>query len=363
MTMPVRPRSASRGPYVSWLSLLTPIVRGAVPIVAVMLLAGVLTVAVTLMSPRKYRASVVLSTIFNPRTSITAGGLGALLGGGSAGGLQATPALIVLLGRQYGVLDRVAHAPMNPGSPETIGQRLRTLLKRDIPESELPLVLQQQFASGSDKQTGVITITAVSTDSAFARRLSNELVAEISRTFVRSSKLQASELRAAMSSRMDSASGQLRRAEESYQAFNSANRVVAPYSETALRRDQLERTRNLAQTIYTQAVTDRENAVARELEDTPAVVVLDSLPRELLREPRRTGIKAAGAALAAGVLVALLLALRAGTALADESDDLDAFASAVSRVPLVGGMLRRLLGLPVRRGQWDATPREVNPAR
>jgi uncharacterized protein involved in exopolysaccharide biosynthesis len=330
---------------VSWYALLTPLLRGWRIIAAVAFLAGAVTAAAVLLMPRKYRASMTLSTVYNPRMAMATGGLGALLNANTSMGLQATPPLIVLLASQYGVLDRVSRAPMARSGGETIGARLRKLERRDVPQSEIPAELQKQFSSGIDKPTGVITFSVVSRDSAFARAVATELVAEISRTFVRSSKAQATEMREAMQARVDSAASQLRRADVEYRAFNSGNRVVAAYSEAALRRDELERARTLAQTIFTQAVTDRENAVARELEETPAVVVLDDLPRELLRQPRGTALKSVAAALAAAILTAFLLLLRAGVRRAEGDADLEELGAAMATIPLIGTPLARLLGV------------------
>lgn len=335
----------SRAVRISWYSILTPILRGWRLLLAVTLLCASITAAVALLTPRKYRASVTLSTVFNPRMSIAGGGLGALLNGASTMGLQATPALIVLLSEQYGVLDRVVHARMNATGTETIGDRLQAVRGRSFPQRELPAELKKVFAAGTDKQTGVITMAVVSPDTMFARRVANELVAEISRTFIRSSKSQASELRIAMQARVDSAVNQLRRADEEFRQFIAANRMVSPYSEAALRRDELERTRNLSQTIYSQAITDRESAVARELEETPAVVVLDGLPRELVHEPRGTFLKTLAAALAGFVLACALLLVREAMRQPESLPELEAFASALRSVPLLGWIVASLLGV------------------
>lgn len=329
----------------SWYSILTPLVRGWRLLLGAMLLAGAITATYILLSPRKYRATMSLSTVFNPRMAIGSGGLGALLNGTGSMGLQATPPLIVLLAGQYGVLTRVVHAPLRSATPETIGQRLVAVRGRNYPEQELPLELEKIFSSGVDKQTGVITISALSTDSVLARAVARELVAEISRTFIRSSKSQATGLRQAMQARVDSAANQLRRADEEFRYFTAANRVVSPFSEAALQRENLDRTKALAHTIYTQAVTDRESAVSRELEETPAVVVLDSLPRELLREPRRTAMTSVIASLAAFLFASMLLLVREGVQQSGDSDDMAEFTRAIQSVPFLGPMLAWVLGL------------------
>jgi uncharacterized protein involved in exopolysaccharide biosynthesis len=339
--------------YVSWYSVLTPLVRGWRAILIAMALAVVVTAAVTLASARKYRANMTLSTVFNPRNASLGGGLSALLGGGSTLGLQATPSLVLLLSKQSGVLDRVAHTPLSGKGTETIGDRLRVLRRADIPDRDLAEALGKEASGGIDKETGAISIEIVSPDSVFARSLATQLVAEISRTFIRASKAQASQLRQAMQARVDSADKHLRSAEEEYRAFISANRVIQPFTEIAIGRDQRERARSLAQTVYTQAVTDRESAISRELEETPAVVVLDDLPRELPRVSRHIALKALAGAFAAAVLMSVLLLLR--TSLAESSGDADVeeFSSALRSIPWIGPALLAVLRSPVRRPAGD----------
>jgi uncharacterized protein involved in exopolysaccharide biosynthesis len=76
-------------------------------------------------------------------------------------------------------------------------------------------------------------------------------------------------------------------------------------------RQQLEREVSNAQTVYTQARTDYETAMARELEETPAVVVVDSIPSRLLPDPLRLPLKLVlGSAL--GLLVATLVLFAKG---------------------------------------------------
>jgi hypothetical protein len=333
---------------ISIYEVLTPVVRGWRTVATLSLLFAALTAAITLSMPRKYRASVALSTVVNPRIPSLPGGLGALLNTGNVGGLQSTPALVVLLAGQRGVLERVNAAPVVPGQPQTIGDRLRIVEERELLDRELPAVLGGYVQSAFDRQTGVISIDVVSDDSTFARAVVRELVAEISRTFVRASKAQGAELRQAMDVRVDSAGRSLRRAQEVLRAFRASNREVATFSAAGIEEANLERALSLAQTVHGQAVTDRESAIARELENTPAVVVLDSLARELPPEPRRTVIKVAAAGLTGLVLAVLALLLRAGVerAATGQPERLREFAGALARIPLVGGLMIRLLGVP-----------------
>ena len=119
---------------------------------------------------------------------------------------------------------------------------------------------------------------------------------------------------------MDSAASQLRHAEEQLVRFLTANRVISRYSAASVEAGRRERDVSLAQSLYSQAVTDREAAIGKELEQTPAVVVLDPVPRQLEPGVRGTVVKSGLAGAAGFVLFALWLLIRdAGRSAADEA--------------------------------------------
>ena len=123
---------------------------------------------------------------------------------------------------------------------------------------------------------------------------------------LRVSRAQAASQRTAQGERVDSARRQLRRAEERVLAFLSSNRSYTSFSPAAVSRQQLEREVSNAQTVYAQARSDYDAATARELEETPAVVVVDPIPDQLLPDARRLPVKLVLAS-ALGLLVATLL--------------------------------------------------------
>jgi uncharacterized protein involved in exopolysaccharide biosynthesis len=71
----------------------------------------------------------------------------------------------------------------------------------------------------------------------------------------------------------------------------TTNRSFENYSPAAIVRQRIEREVSNAQTVYAQAITDREAAIARELEATPAVVIVDPIPTRLLPESRHVIVK------------------------------------------------------------------------
>jgi len=328
---------------VNLLRLLNPALEHWRTMLLVPLLAGAVTASVVLLSPREWRASMALSTIMNPENLPLVGGISALLNAGNLGGLQATPALMVRLADQYGVLYRVARTPLPGAADRTVIDRIGEL-DSPVPDHQIVERLRRMIHPSFDKQTGVITLEVVAEDSALARFMAGRLLAEVRETFIRSSRAQATELRRAMEARVDSADRALRHDEEQLRRFLAANRSISPFSPARIEQERLQRTVEISQTTYRSAVSDRESAVAKELEETPAVVVVDPVPDRLVPVRRRLVVKTAVTVMFAAVITWVVLLIRASLA---ESRLVDAetqrFLRAVGGIPLIGPRLARAL--------------------
>ena len=185
--------------------------------------------------------------------------------------------------------ERVLEKPASRIRPASIEPAIRNIVTADV-----------------DRQTGLISISATHTDSAVVRQVATRLVESASEAFKRVSRAQAASQRASQGERVDSARRQLRRAEERVVAFLSSNRSYTSFSPAAVSRQQLEREVSNAQTVYSQARSDYDAAAARELEETPAVVVVDPIPGRLLPDARRLPVKLVLAS-ALALLVATLV--------------------------------------------------------
>jgi hypothetical protein len=324
------------------LALLTPLLEGRRILAAGVLLACLIVGITTLMRPRLFKAELTLSPVGSSITPSALGGLAASLAGAGMTGFQLTPARFVelLLSRRVlaavalspvagqsttRVIDRLPGTPPAPGDLETLHRRVINLVNASI-----------------NKETGTITVRVDLSDSALARTIAQRAVAEASQAFVETARAQATQLRIAQTVRVDSAARQLRRAEEDLRAFLSANRAsVAPFSVASLERERLQRAILLYSTVYTQAVTDRESAVAKELQETPTVVVVDSLPPTLPAVRRRLIFKVGLTALVSFVVIATLLLLRefGRRRLTYRDTTLTRFLTAAGRTPV----LRRVL--------------------
>ncbi len=275
-------------------------------VLAVLAVAWLGGLAAVLIPERKYTAAVVLAAVPNTRTSALSGGLSAILGSAQLGGVQSTPYFIAKLILLRSVIMQVASERVADARGGTVIERV--LEERPpIKLARVEPAMRKAVSAEVDKQTGLITVQTTLGDSAVARFVTRRLTEAASATFVRVSRAQASSQRASQAERVDSAQRQLRRAEERSRGFASSNRSYTMFSEASVARRELEREVTNAQTVYSQARADYETAVARELEETPAVVVVDSIPNRLLPDPRHTPLKLVIASALAFLVVTLIL--------------------------------------------------------
>jgi uncharacterized protein involved in exopolysaccharide biosynthesis len=270
----------------------------------------------------------------------------------------------MLLSRQPGVVYRVAMRPFAPGSTQRIIDRIAALQGGSpILDREVVRSTESLLQGALDKETGVITLRAASRDSALARSLVRAWVDEVSATFVRATKTQGAEMRDALQARVDSGQRQLHRAEEEYRSFLAHNRTVGQFSEASLEQQRLMRAMELAQSVYDQAVKEREAAISKELEETPAMVVLDAPARTLMPVPRQTGIKMLVVGLFTGFAVwALLLVRDALTRDREQRDNRARLWAALATMPAFGRLLIRFFDLDERtvdRADTTAAERSV----
>jgi capsule polysaccharide export protein KpsE/RkpR len=255
--------------------------------------ACVIVVAFVVLQATKYRAEVVVTTVASQRSVSALGGLAATLAGANLqGGVQLTPARMVELMRSRRVALAVGRTPIPWKSGSRVGDELAQEHVPPPDEDRIQRLLAQVAQTTFSKETGTISVQVEYRDSALARLIAERIVKEASEAFVESARAQATQLKLAQTARVDSAARQLTRTETELAEFLGANRVVTPFSSAALAHQRLERNVTFAQQIYTQAVTDREAAVAKELEETPAVVTIDSMPPYLPKVRRHVALKA-----------------------------------------------------------------------
>ena len=257
--------------------------------------ASLLTLVVVFMllllfRPRQYSGNVLLATVGSSKTTSGLGGLAASLSGaGPPAGFFVTPDLLAQIVTSRRVLLDVAYSPVVPGRPRRV---LDSLTHGDgsLESYRTEELMRDLVSTSVERKTGLISVSVTYKDSALARVIATRVIEGASSVVVSTAKAQAALQRAGQERRVEDAAAQVRQRQQEYIEFLRRNRSLAAFSEASLERDRLQRASELAQTTYSQAVADRENARARELEETPAVVVVDSFPRQLTPMPRRASL-------------------------------------------------------------------------
>ncbi|GJG89013.1 hypothetical protein tb265_41940 [Gemmatimonadetes bacterium T265] len=248
-------------------------------------------VGATVLQPREYSASIALAAVPNPKTAALSGGISALLAAGQTGGLQATPRFVAALLGMRGVMLGVAELPATPGRAEKVIEVVARRPRARIAPGEIEPAMREVVTNDVDKNTGIVTLTVTLRDSAVARRTALAVTAAAESQYRLVSRAQAAQQRLATAERVDSAARQLRRAEERLADFIAGHRAYAAYADATIERTRIERDVANANVVNTQALQDREQAIAHELEDTPALAVVDGVPATLVPTPRHLAIK------------------------------------------------------------------------
>jgi uncharacterized protein involved in exopolysaccharide biosynthesis len=285
------------------LTLLTPLLENRRRIILGTILLTLAVGIYAFVQPRKYKAEVSLTPVVNSRSASALGGIAALAGASIQQGYQLTPARMVELIRSRAVLAGVGFSTVVHGKPERIIDRAlgEHYDRRDA--EEVAKRLQKILITGTNKETGTISVAIEHRDSALARLIAERVVDSASHIFVRTSKAQAQQLRVAQEARVQNAATELANAEERLRQFNDQNRAAPVFSSAGLERERLSRVIRFAEGVYNQAATDREAAYARELEATPTVVIQDPLPLELPKVRKHVILKMVVAAIASFVLL------------------------------------------------------------
>lgn len=325
------------------LAVLTPLLERWRVLLASAVLAGALALAIIFfLVPRRYDASATLAAVASTKLPTGLGGLAALSGLAGETGFTATPDLFAQLLQSRRVLLAVALEPVRAGDPERVIDRVRAHQDSAKRLVDVERSMRELVNVGVERRTGLITLSVQHRDSAIARHIGARLIDVASGTFAEISKAQASAQREAQEERVERLSDRLRSAERQLIAFLAGNRALNPYSPASAEQQRLEREIGVASQAYTQAVGEREVALARELSETPALVIVDPIPAELAPVSRKAAFYALAAAFLGLFLAATALAFREVVRQHRERDDPTSrrFVAAVEGIPLVGRSAR-----------------------
>jgi len=317
------------------LTILTPLIEKRRKIVAGVIVISLAVALIAFLMPRKYKAELSVSPVVNSKSGSALGGIAALAGATLQNGYQLTPQRMVELIRSRAVLSGVGYSHVGANGRDRIIDRILGEQYTLNDAEDVAHHLEKLVTVSTNKETGTVTLAVQHPDSGLARLMASRIVDSASQIFVRTSKAQAQQLRVAQEARVANAAAQLAGAEDRLREFSFANRASPAYSTAGLERDRLDRGVRLAEQVYTQAATEREDAFARELEATPTVVMQDPLPPNLPRVRKRIIMKTVIAAVVTFILLAVgvILADLTGRRLQRSDEDSARFRKAVSGIP------------------------------
>lgn len=267
-------------------SILRAIARQARPLLLLSAVVWAGAAVLLAVLPRKFQGTMVLVPVQGQRASGGLASAASLLGGAldlGGTGFDATRDVVAYLLHSRTVLLAAAATPYagRPLSLSIVG-------KDPAADEELLLsALRRALRVTTAKETGFVTVVAKARDSGAVRAFFGAVVGQTQRLFAEVAQSQARQLLRAQERRLDSAEAELRRAEDRLLGFDEGNRLVTPRTRLSLTRARLEREVSDAARVYDQVVADRQAAIARELEDAPAIAVVEDLPAPLPLRPRR----------------------------------------------------------------------------
>lgn len=280
------------------------------PLLLVALAVTAAAAIVLAVLPIRYEGTMVLVPVQGQRAPSGLAGAASFLGstfdlGGT--GFDATREVVAYLLRSRTVLLAAAAKPYE-GRPLALAIAGREPKVGD--EALLLSALRRKFRVTTSKETGFVTVVARSGDSGAVRVFFRAVVSETQQLFAQVAQSQARELLRAQERRLDTADAELRRAEDMLLRFDEGNRLLSPRSRLSLARARLERAQTDASRAYDRVVADRQAAIARELEESPALAVVEDLPVVISPQPRRVVFRALLSGLAVSVAGLLFLVTR-----------------------------------------------------
>lgn len=314
---------------------MTPLIERRRLIIGGAILIGLAVGGWAAIKPRKYKAEMALTPVTSTRSPQALGGIAALAGATLQAGYQLTPARMVEFLKMRSVLAGVGMSKPTPTSTDRVVDRVIGEHYKPADAESIAKQIAKLMDVTANKETGTITLAIQHKDSALARLIAARIVDSASQVFVRTSRAQAQQLRMAQEARVAKAASALTTAEESLRQFNFGNRSTPAYSVAGLERDRLQRQIQFAEQVYTQAITERDQAYGRELEATPTVVVQDPLPATLPKVRKRIIIKTAisGVTSFVALCVIILLLDLMNRRLAHSDSESQRFRNALATLP------------------------------
>ncbi len=295
----------------NFLDWMIPLARYRRVVIVVPLLLGALTVAVTLILPKKYTTTLSFVPV---QTEGSVEGLASLAGqiGLSLPStdvstspdfyaqLIRTPDILLELARAEYVV--VHQGDTLRGTFVELYEIRRADEGRTLAEA-LRVLSSKVLTVGFDRQTSIVSVDVRTKWKDMSYQMATLLLARIDEFNLKSRQNRASAEQQFLERRIDSARVELREAENALQNFLLANRSYQSDPVLVFTYARLEREVTLKQSVYTTLIQSYEAARLASVRNTPSVSLVE-IPAPALRFDRRRTVTKLAAGLIAGFVLA-----------------------------------------------------------
>ena len=243
-----------------------------------------------------FTATVVFFPETAPASRLPAGlaGLVGQLGVTIGGEATQSPQFYADVVKSRGLLERVLASRFpNPVDPSTDSVRLLDILDihgRNAADSLSSGVqaLRTRISTQVSIQTGVVRLSARSSDPVLAAAIANHLIDYLNEFNTQTRQSQARERRKFVEQRADAAEVELRAAEGDLRTFYERNRTWQQAPQLSFEEGRLRRQVDLRQEVYLTLRREYETARIQEVNDAPVITVIEpAVPPQQRSRPRR----------------------------------------------------------------------------
>ncbi len=335
--------AAARGDSAGLVYLANLVLKHVRFIVATGLVTAILTGALVLVLPRRYRAegSFVVDQRVETRIPGNLAALAGQFGFALPTDAAESPQFYAELLRSREVTDAVLLSRFAAGSDSATLLELIEVTGSSRADSlfKARRKIAKRLAVAVDGRTGLVKVSFTANKPELAAAVVNRYLELLNAYNLETRQSRARRRREFVETRVAAANSELRAAEERLKTFIERNRLWEQSPELRLEHDRLQREVQVAQEVYLTLKREYETARVEEVNDTPVLTVVDSaVPPVRHAWPRRR--------FSVSVALALGLALGLAAALLREylarlrregSAELEEFEGRLRRLMAVGG--------------------------
>jgi uncharacterized protein involved in exopolysaccharide biosynthesis len=299
----------------SLLSLGSVLIRRRRTILVAALVGGILGLASSFISPRKY----VSTSVFIPQGADAGASSGLALAASqlgirvpATGGVWGPPVYVELI-RTRALLEPIALDTIEVAELGRKRVPVADLFGVEAPDPARRAALavnalRANIAANEVKPLGAVKVSVTTRWPTASLALAERLVRAINQFNLETRKSQATAERQFVDAQAAVAERALREAEDRLQAFLQQNRTFGGSPALAFTHNRLEREVSLRQQEYSSLLVNREEARIREVRDTPVITVIEPPRLPLTAESRRSAQRTVLGAVC-GIMLAVVLVL------------------------------------------------------